>query len=222
MATAVKNRAAVSGIVAAAEVVWAAIVKHNPDVAAQVAVVVASKGKKDVYGYHAPSRWSLGNGTKAKPAEQVAEVLIAAEYLNRPARLIFTTLLHEAVHSANFNCGVKDCSGTGNRYHNRRFATKAEEFGLKVEAVADSRGHSTPDITPATAKLYAKEIAAIGRATKTYRHADSTVVKPKNRSLLKGTCDCDDGVESVRFSKARAEKGVVCVECGQLFTAVGQ
>jgi hypothetical protein len=211
---ATRNRAAVSGIVLALEEAFAAIQRKYPSVARNITIVVASKGRRDAFGYHAPQRWDLGK------SGQVAELLIAAEYLQRKPREIFTTLLHEAVHSAAFALEIQDTSQNG-RYHNRRFAQLATGMGLVVEKVPDFRGHNTPDIDADTAKEFSETIRNIGKATKMFRHADIEVRKGPNKNLLKAVCDCEDN-QSIRASRARIEKGIACAECETLFEAAGQ
>lgn len=209
MTVATKNRAAVSGIVAALEQGVAAIRKNHKDVAQHIAVVVASKGKRAIRGYHAPQRWELGSNTQA------AELLIAAEFLDQPPRRIFTTLLHECVHSANFTKGVNDTSRDG-QYHNRQFMSLGTEMGLMCERDPQV-GCITPDITDATAKLYKIEIAAIAKATKSYRHGEGEMPKKRNKNFAPAYCECEE-YNMQRMSQIRQRLGVVCIVCGQLFT----
>lgn len=202
------NRAAVSGIVLALEKAWVAIHKKFPNTAKDIAIVVASKGRRDVYGYHAPQRWDMGAKGRA------AELLIAAEYLKRPARQTFTTLLHEAVHSSAFTQDISDTSQNG-RYHNRRFALIATGMGLVVEQ--DPKiGHITTDIDSDTYKEFRVVIDGIAKASKHYRHADVEVRKPPNKNLLILRCDCEED-NHIRASRRRRDKGIICSECGTDF-----
>lgn len=210
MTVATKNRAAVSGTVLALEAGVAAIRRRHRDVAKDIAVVVASKGKRAIRGYHAPQRWELGNETQA------AELLIAAEFLQQGGRRIFTTLLHECVHSANFTREVKDTSRDG-QYHNRNFSRLAEEFGLICQADPQI-GCQTPDITDETAKLYKVEIAAIEKATKSHRHGEGEMPRKRNKNNKPAYCACEDPPNMVRLSTVMERDGVFHSRCGEPFT----
>ena len=60
------------------------------------------------------------------------EINLSAEYMNRAAPEVLTTLLHEMCHLYNIQRGIQDTS-RGGTYHNRVFKKAAEERGLVVE-----------------------------------------------------------------------------------------
>lgn len=63
--------------------------------------------------------------------ESYHEINLSAEYLNRPAENIISTLLHEMCHLYAMENNIKDTSN-GGRYHNRKFKQIAEERDLNI------------------------------------------------------------------------------------------
>ena len=118
------------GLIAALARVWTSIRSKHPAVPG--VVILAAPGARDqprVLGHFAALRWSA----KENSGKALHEVVVVAEYLNRPAEDVVETLLHEAAHAMNFDRGIKDCSRS--QYHNARFKVAAEEVGLTVEQV---------------------------------------------------------------------------------------
>lgn len=60
------------------------------------------------------------------------EINVTAEYLNRPAELVITSLLHEMCHLFNIQHNIQDTSRNGT-YHNKSFADAALSHGLLIE-----------------------------------------------------------------------------------------
>lgn len=61
------------------------------------------------------------------------EINIGAGTLYRPIENVLATLLHEMCHQYNDTIlDMKDCSGSGNTYHNKVFKQTAESHGLIV------------------------------------------------------------------------------------------
>ncbi|MDR3314130.1 MAG: SprT-like domain-containing protein [Oscillospiraceae bacterium] len=75
---------------------------------------------------------SVGKVWSSKDDAWFREINLCAEYLNRPAELVITTLQHEMCHLLNLQNGVQDCS-RGGLYHNARFRDVAEARGLIVK-----------------------------------------------------------------------------------------
>jgi hypothetical protein len=71
--------------------------------------------------------WKVGNDSESGRCE----INITAEYLNRPFEETAGTLLHEMVHLANLQNGIKYTS-RGGTYHNKEFKLAAEAHGLTV------------------------------------------------------------------------------------------
>lgn len=161
-----KNMNSISNLTEALEQGWKGIQKRHPeipDVVVVVGPVSLSRGKADRYGHYAPGRWDVQGNRRH-------EVLISAEGLNRGARQIFRTLLHESVHASCAARGLKDTS-RGGRYHNGTFKAEAESFGLETDQ--DSViGCVTPNITDAAASEFSKEIARIESALTLFRREE--------------------------------------------------
>lgn len=201
-----------STMVEALEAGWREIQKVEsglPDVVIVLAPV-SSNGKMNKFGHFAGMRWNAGGTNK------VAEVLIAAEGLNRGGRGVFETLLHEAVHAWQSAHDEKGTSRQG-RYHNRTFAKRAEKFGLVVKP-HPSIGVTTPDVTDVTAAKYAKAIGEIDSACRSFRD-----VEQKNgggsRNGVVLVCGCE---RKIRLSESCAEEGaIVCGSCQEEFLLEG-
>jgi predicted SprT family Zn-dependent metalloprotease len=110
-----------SGLVSACEDAWKDIQSTFDDVPEAV-IVVGSGGRRatTLLGHFAKNSWD-------NEENEVHEVLLVAENLNRTAQEIFTTLLHEAVHGIAHSRGIKDVSG---KRHNKRFALLCESVGM--------------------------------------------------------------------------------------------
>jgi hypothetical protein len=101
------------------------------------------------YGWISVNRvWS------SKDKKYFREINMCAEYLNRPAELVITTLLHEMTHLYNIQQNIQDTSRNGT-YHNAKFKEIAEKVDLIVEK-SETYGYC---ITKPTEKLteYVKE-----------------------------------------------------------------
>jgi hypothetical protein len=203
------NRAAISDVVKSLENAWRDIASRHDELPGNTSIVVASRGRRQLNGYHMPQRWKLTEGA-------AGEVMIAAEGLNRGGTAIFTTLLHEAVHAVAWARGVKDTSQNG-RYHNRRFARLAFDMGLQVEEGA--HGYDTVGLYQSTRTKYSTAIEEISRAATLYRGAEPNSTPGPNKNLLKATCVCQVD-NSIRTSRRRLDKGLVCPDCGTYFTEV--
>jgi len=199
--------------------VWSAIRQRHPEVPG-VILLAAPASRGNVLGHFAALRWS---GKKAKE-KLVHEVVVVAEYLDRPAAEILGTLLHEAAHAANFEAGIKDCSKS--QYHNKRFKEAAEKLGLEVEQMPNY-GWAHTRLTTATTVLYREELALLepvlvhrqrlvsSAGTKTKTPSDEEGEdKPCSRSR-KAVCACPF---IIRVSKKTIEETViVCRSCDEPF-----
>ncbi len=164
-----------SRIIEALESAWQAIRESHPEVPPAVMITGSGHGPGTSKGYttlghHAADRWitDQAKGTRAP------ELFIAGETLasDDAGRLVVETLLHEAAHAVAHARKVKDTSTSGNRYHNKRFATIAAELGLCPPAApAKIIGFSECTLTDATAARYAAVIKAISTASLPYLSA---------------------------------------------------
>lgn len=200
----------ISKLVEACEISWNNIRKLNPEVGEAV-IVVGSGGRKAgrLYGHFIPNKWQVEVDERTI---QVHEVLICAENLNREARDVFTTILHESVHALAFSRGIKDVSG---QRHNRRFATLCKEVGLVPPETADSSlGYSHATLSRAYMYDYAVDIQRIDRALKMCRLMPPE--KQSNASSWKAKCPCD---RTLKVGKKTIEEGpLVCGMCEETFT----
>ena len=136
-ATAPADPAVASRLVAALEHAWITIRRHQPDFP-QAVIVVASgsdpRSRRLNLGYFAAGRWQLTDQPTDQPSDR-PKVLVSGEGLQRGPVDVLGTLLHEAAHGLAHARKISDTSRQG-RYHNRRYATLAQELGLEVGACA--------------------------------------------------------------------------------------
>lgn len=129
------------------EATWSAaqrIVTDTPE----VALTIKSSGRTRggiTLGHYAPGRF-------AADGNPLPEVMIAGETINRGAKEILTTVLHEAAHATAKARGVKDTSRQG-RYHNKRFVAIAEEYHLTYDHPNNYRYTTTRKDTTPTLRL---------------------------------------------------------------------
>ena len=103
-----------------------------------VLITLMASGRRQAYGWHGAGFWEDTGHVKR------TEINLSAEYLNRPAEEILGTLLHEMAHLKNSVEGIKDCDPS-NQYHNKKFKTSAEFFGLEVSKLG-SRGWAKTEL----------------------------------------------------------------------------
>lgn len=213
----------ISTLAGALESGWAAIAAQYPDLPDTVIVVGTRAG---VYGHFAHRRWVPRDGN----GDARHEVMIEANGLQRGGRLVFETLLHEAVHALAEARGIKDTS-RGGRYHNARFKDLAESMGLVTERHG-SIGCITPDVTDATAERYAGAIAAIDEAIQSYRAgtglpglllvggADPEDPPEKPDRPRVARCDC--GRRIMVTDAELVADAIECKRCGSYFDRPAQ
>lgn len=199
-------------LVAAIEGAWSAIRDRHEDVP-EVVVTIGSgseaKGMK--LGHFAAERWMRGD-------EAMHELFVGGEGLARGGAGVLGTLLHEAAHGAAQTRGIKDTSRQG-RYHNTKFRTIAEGFGLTIEHDG-SIGWSITTLPDATAATYAREVAALDAAITAYRRTEvspgSAGGRKSNNNGAAAVCGCG---RKIRASLAVLEEGaIICGVCGEEFT----
>ena len=86
-------------------------------------------------------------------------MLVSGEGLQRGPIDVLGTLLHEAAHGLAHARKISDTSRQG-RYHNRRYATLAQELGLEVSHVQPI-GWSATSVPDPTAGRYAEVLAEL-------------------------------------------------------------
>ncbi len=214
-----------SELVAACEMVWAAIQRHHPDVPDVVIVLGTGveRGRLVKLGHWWGGRWVADGQVRG-------EVLLAGEALHLPPEAVFEVLLHEAAHGLNAARGVKD-SSRGGRYHNGRFRATAEDLGLIV-GLAPPCGWARTSIGPVARERHALEIARLGDAMRIARRVaagvqDDTIDdgsgtrsgengRARTDSQQAATCQCG---RRMRMAPSVLAKGpVLCGLCGQEFS----
>jgi hypothetical protein len=207
------DRAAASRLVAALEHAWTAICGHHPEVP-QVVIVVASgsdpRSRRLNLGHFAAGRWQLTDQSTDRP-----EVLVSGEGLQRGPVDVLGTLLHEAAHGLANAREISDTSRQG-RYHNRRYATLADELGLDV-AHLQPIGWSATSVPESTAARYVEVLAELAAALVLWRRAEQANPAGSGRSRNALACSCGCG-RRIRVARSVLELApIVCAGCAQPF-----
>ena len=207
------DRAAASRLVAALEHAWTGIRYHHPDVP-QVVIVVASgsdpRSRRLNLGHFAAGRWQLTDQPTDRP-----EVLVSGEGLQRGPIDVLGTLLHEAAHGLAYTHKISDTSRQG-RYHNRRYATLAQELGLDVTHVQPI-GWSATSVPDHTASRYAEVLAKLAEALALWRRAEQAAPAGPGRSRNALACSCSCG-RRIRVARKVLELApILCGACAQPF-----
>jgi hypothetical protein len=199
-----------STLVAALEQVWAAIRWQHPEVPRAMLVVASGgMGSRLKWGHFAAGRWQVADAA-------CPEVLVSGEGLDRPAREVLGTLLHEAAHGLAHTRRVADTS-RGGRYHNRRFKQLAEELGLQVAEV-NPIGWSRTTVPDPTAARYAAVLGLLAERLVAWRRREqhAGAAGGGSRNLLACACACP---RRIRVAPATlAAVAIVCDACGAAFT----
>ena len=124
---------------------------------------VTRSGQK--HGHFAPRSWKPREAGEEK--KYYGEIFLAGESLERGAEGTLGTILHELAHAY---CDAHDIMDTSNnhRYHNNKFKTQAEEFGLVIEK-ADTIGWSITSVPEATKEVYREELDKLEATIKVAR-----------------------------------------------------
>ena len=221
-------------LVKAIENVWTEIQAQNPDVPDVVVTLgsgAVSYGMK--LGHFAANVWTHED-------TDIHELFVGGEGLQRGAKGVLGTLLHEAAHAVAEQRQVKDTSRQG-RYHNKNFKAIAEEMGISV-IHSESLGWSTTEVPEETVNLYSIQLLELDACITAYRHGferymggssatsggtlkkdpegdEPKASKPKNGLVLE--CQCETP-RKIRVAATVAELGdISCSVCGEVFTEGG-
>lgn len=209
------NNITLSQVTRSLETAWKSVQEKHTDVRDAVMVVYLHP-KNDRRGHWAPESWTVAGDENEQPEQdRIDEVHISSHILSQGGRSIMETIVHEAVHSAARARGIKDVSRQS-RWHNRRFAAIANEFGLVVER--DSKiGHRTPDLTDETVEVYQEAIMWLNDATGNLfqsLHLSAKPTRPANTVKMA----CPTCKRYFRIGKKQFELGALtCVPCGVEF-----
>lgn len=212
-----------SGITKTLEYAWSAVQKVHPEVRDAV-LVVYMHPKGDRRGHWAPESWTVtaeelaGDGETVRTEDRIDEVHLSSHVLSQGGRSIMETVVHEAVHSAARSRGIKDVSRQG-RWHNKKFAIMADEFGLQVQR--DKKvGHRTPDLTEEAVAIYQEAIMWLNDETGSlFQTMNLAAAKPKNAAnTVKLVCPVCK--RYFRIGRKQLEYGAInCDPCGVEFEA---
>jgi len=201
-------------MVDALEQAWADIRDRHPELPPAVIVLgagsIGARSGELTLGHFAAMRWH----TDGDDIEQLAEVFVGGEGLQRGPAGVLGTLLHEAAHALAHARGIKDTSRQG-RYHNTKFKTLAEEVGITV--TKDPRiGWSPTELPDTTSADYATTIDALSRALRLYRATEGTDTGT-TKTTNPPPCVCECG-RRIRVSTSVREAGpITCGICGTDF-----
>jgi len=168
------------------------------------AITIQSKGRKNAYAWcSTDERWQNGN-----PESAVQEINFSAEYLNRPVKDMFRTLIHELVHAFNSQSGIRDYSGHG--YHNSKFKTKCEEVGLTVQYRCKKYGWSDLTITEGGIADKLFSTLEIDKTVFNYARLEISKKKKAPTKMKKWSCGCTN-------VRCAVELSAECQDCGNEF-----
>lgn len=105
-----------------------------------------SKGPLGTYQW---DKWKIEERLYDEIHVNVGHLIYSDSPIRFRAERITTTIGHELAHLYAEANSIRDTSGRGNRYHNRRFAEIAVQLGLRVERSERSYiGFTTPGLSP--------------------------------------------------------------------------
>jgi hypothetical protein len=202
-------------LIAALERAWQAIAEHHGDLPPAALIVGQGSGRRDgslVLGHFAAERWRV---TGAGDTTYVHEVLIGGEGLQRGARDVLGTLIHEAAHAVATVRRIADTSRQG-RYHNANYKAIAEELGLSVARHAVI-GWSLTTLPDATAAAYASTIAELDDAITLHRRSEALPARAGGANLVPAVCACP---RRIRVAPGTLSQGaIICAVCAHEFQA---
>ncbi|MGW1839611.1 hypothetical protein [Streptomyces sp. NPDC002067] len=224
-------------IIAALEAAWATLRARHPDIPQVVMITgTARQAGGERWGHYGPDFWAVPEEDSPRRA---SELFIAGELIALGGRRVLKTLIHEAAHGVAHTRKIKDTSGDGNRYHNKRFVAIAEELGLKGPA-EPMKTYGWTDVTlpEETAQRYAEVVAELDAAALPYLGAapaaalggddedqgaddeDAGTKKPKKKRAGKRyavVCRCDTPRRLQVSPKALEDGPILCGNCTQPF-----
>ena len=142
-------------------------------------------------------------------------MLVSGEGLHRGPIDVLGTLLHEAAHGLAHARKIGDTSRQG-RYHNRRYATLAQELGLDVGHVQPI-GWSATSVPDPTATRYGEVLAELAAALVLWRRTEQASPAGPGRSRNPLACSCGCG-RRIRVARSVLELApIFCGACAQPF-----
>jgi hypothetical protein len=203
-------------LIAALERAWRAIAARHSDLPPAALIIGQGSGRRGgglVLGHFAAERWQVAG---ARETTYIHEVLIGGEGLQRGARDVLGTLIHEAAHAIATVRAIADTSRQG-RYHNAKYKAIAEELGLVVER-HPVIGWSLTVLPHATASAYASTIAELEDAITLHRRSEVGPAVAGGSNLVPAACACP---RRIRVAPGTLAQGaIICSVCAGEFAAV--
>lgn len=151
--------------------------------------------KSRYLGWFFNSKWTDGK-------DNIHELNITPDHLNRPVKDIAETIIHEMVHLKNAIRGIEDCNRT--QYHNKNFKKQAEEFGLTVTRTR-TKGYAYTALGEKAQTIvneYIDQTLKGENPFKVFRcPSESTSKGPSNKRMVSLDRDLADLVESISSNK---------------------
>jgi hypothetical protein len=219
-----------SQVITQLEFAWQDIQYEHPELPD---VIVTSsrrrhKSEASTNGQHCTNVWKV-----PKSDDLLAEVTIFGELMMQGSQRVMQTLLHEAAHAIAHKREIRDTSNRG-RFHNKKFASIAEELGLQppAESGGSALGYSDCTITEETTIKYKDTISKLDSVLKLYipPEPDDEDPEPK-KPVQKAACECpnekddhDQPYNTITWAKWMQKKfdaynvpPLICGVCRQAF-----
>lgn len=127
-------------------------------------LLVVGGQRSGALGTFAPEKWAYNEQPFDEIHVNVGHWVYAGSSTAVVATDIVLTICHELVHLYAKANSIRDTSGRGNRYHNKRFAGLSRRLELRVERSSRSHiGFQTTGFTEQGAALYADLISQVER-----------------------------------------------------------
>lgn len=172
-----------------------------------VTLVIGATGRKSrgqVHGHFSPDTWV----TRDDSTVRSHELFLSGESLARGGRDTLGTIIHELAHAYCQANDIRDTSNAG-RYHNKRFKTVAESFGLTIDH-APTVGHSVTTVSDSLATEYQETIAELDKAITSYRDPLMIEKKTSPKPPQMGCPECQDYVPTQKKWFERNAGIIVC------------
>ena len=163
--------------------------KHN-----RPFITIQTKGRQKILGWYIDNQWTCNK-------KEIGEINICAENLNKNP---IETLIHEMAHYCNACNKIEDCNKS--QYHNKKFKSRAENYGLNVEK--DGRhGWSLTSISDSLQETL-KAIKVDYKVFELFRKHHISIVAPTKMKKYK--CDCT-------VVRCATDLQAKCLKCNKQF-----
>ena len=150
--------------------------------------------------------------------ENIIEVSLVAERLNRPTLDIIATVIHEACHVVATARGIKDCAKSGR--HNKLFQSISNEFGLLTLGLDEAgkpidkvKGYGQTALSP---ELQQRVIDDFQPSESAFNVLRTIINKDKTKQPPRFWCEKDNQTVIGNFeSQTKPETNILCGFCMQ-------